>query len=71
MGFVWCHYISFSEEPGSYEEVEDEDYFPSDGDNYDEDDQNSFMDSDEEDTKSKFSNYSMTSSVIRRTQGYC
>ena len=49
----------------------DEDYFPSDGDNYDEDDQNSFMDSDEEDTKSKFSNYSMTSSVIRRTQGYC
>jgi hypothetical protein len=28
------------------------------------------MDSDEEDTKSKFSNYSMTSSVIRRTQGH-
>mgnify|MGYP002803859257 CR=1 FL=1 len=59
-------------EEGSYEQVDDEEYFPSDGDIYDEsDDENSFMDSDEDAKSTKFSNYSMTSSVIRRTQGLC
>jgi hypothetical protein len=63
--------ILFSDidEERSYEGADDEEYFPSDGENYDENDQDSFLDSDE-DMKSKFSNYSMSSSVIRRTQGY-
>ena len=50
---------------GSYED--DEMYFPSDEDNFG-DDGDSFYD-DEDDVKSKMSNYSMTSSVIRRTEG--
>lgn len=64
-------FISFSDidEGRSFEKVDDEEYFPSDGDNYeDDDDQDSSIDFDKE---SKFSNYSMTSSVIQRTQGYC
>lgn len=65
-------FISFSDidEGRSFEKVDDEEYFPSDGDNYedDDDDQDNSIDFDRE---SKFSNYSMTSSVIRRTQGYC
>ena len=44
---------------GSYGEIDDQDYYPSDEDDLD----------NEEETKSRFSNYSMTSSVIRRTQG--
>ncbi|XP_028402641.1 protein LTV1 homolog [Dendronephthya gigantea] len=59
---------------GSNERVKNDEYnFPSDGD-YDDDDNDSFDfgdDDDDEDIKSRFSNYSMTSSVIRRTEGLC
>ena len=58
------------DEEGSYDELDGEEYFPSDGENYDDDDQDSLGFNDDEDTKSKFSNCSMTSSVIRRTEGY-
>ena len=48
---------------------EDDDLFPSDeaGDSASEDDGLSFFE--EEETKSRFTNYSMTSSVLRRNEG--
>lgn len=49
--------------------MNDDQYFPSDGDYDDDNDSFDFGDEDE-DIKSRFSNYSMTSSVIRRTEGY-
>lgn len=45
------------------------DYYPSDEDDFS--DQYGGFSDEEDETKSKFSNYSMTSSVIRRTQGLC
>lgn len=47
---------------------EDDEYFPSDeADEFDSDGGSSYFE--EEETKSRFTNYSLTSSVIRRNEG--
>ena len=62
------HFNYFSEDDLIRSDDEDDHFFPSDEASDSEDD-DEFSHFEEEETKSRFTNYSLTSSVLRRNEG--